>query len=278
MAIIESKFFSKELFRSVCVNVILPLPESGDAFFGSKTLYPKEGQKYPVLYLLHGFSADHSDWSRFSGIERYAQEKQIAVVMPGVDNSFYCNLKEGGNYYNYYTKELPEVMQSLFPISAKRENKFLAGLSMGGYGAFKAALRNPESFAAAASLSGGMSCGAGPGWNCTSADNRPSAVPTARFERAAFGENRELLKPEENDLKVLLKAAMDSGKPMPKLYQACGTEDFVYACNREYRDYAIQLGAPLTYEEGPGIHNWDFWDPYIRRVVVWLPTAGGFVD
>lgn len=278
MAIIESKFFSKELFRSVCVNVILPLPESGDAFFGSKTFYPKEGQKYPVLYLLHGFSADHSDWARFSGIERYAQERQIAVVMPGVDNSFYCNLPEGGNYYNYYTQELPAVMESLFPISAKRENKFLAGLSMGGYGAFKAALRNPDSYAAAASLSGGMSCGAGEGWNCSVSSSRPADVPTARFERAAFGEHGEYLNPEENDLKVLLKSAMESGKPMPKLYQACGTEDFVYACNLEYRDYALQLGAPLTYEEGPGIHNWDFWDPFIRRVVNWLPTEGGFVD
>ncbi|MBC5581803.1 esterase family protein [Anaerofilum sp. BX8] len=278
MAIIESKFFSKELFRSVCVNVVLPLPESGDAFFGSRTLYPAAGQKYPVLYLLHGFSADHSDWARFSGIERYAQERQIAVVMPGVDNSFYCNLPEGGNYYDYYTKELPAVMESLFPISGKRENKFLAGLSMGGYGAFKAALREPGSYAAAVSLSGGMSCGAGEGWACTIGSASPDEVPTDRFMRAAFGEHGEYLKPEENDLKVLLKAAMESGGPVPLLYQACGTEDFVYPCNVEYRDYAAALGAPLTYEEGPGIHNWDFWDPYIRRAVEWLPTSGGFVD
>lgn len=277
MALIESKFFSKELFRSVSVNVVLPLPESGDAFFGSTTLYPQPGQKYPVLYLLHGFSADHTDWQRFSGIERYAQAKQIAVVMPGVDNSFYCNLPEGGNYYNYYTEELPAVMESLFPISSKRENKFLAGLSMGGYGAFKAALRCPDRYAAAASLSGGLSCGAGPGWQVTVDGNRPSAVPTERFARAAFGEKGEYLNPQENDLKLLLAAALAAGS-CPQLYMACGTEDFVYPTNLEYRDYARAQGAPLTYEEGPGVHNWDFWDPYIRRVLDWLPTKGGFVD
>ena len=189
--------FSKELFSSVSVNVILPTPESGDYFFGSRTYYPKAGQKYQTLYLLHGFTADFSDWQRFSSIERYAQERQIAVVMPGVDNSFYCNLPEGGNYYDYYTRELPQVMEALFPISGKRENKFLAGLSMGGYGAFKAALREPDQYAAAVSLSGGMSCGAGEGWACTIGSASPDEVPTGRFSRAAFGEHNEYLKPEE---------------------------------------------------------------------------------
>jgi len=276
MAIIEGKFFSKELFRSVCVNVILPLPESGDYFFGSRTFYPKEGEKYQALYLLHGFSADHSDWARFSRIETYAQKKQLAVVMPGVDNSFYANLPNGGNYYNYYTKELPEVMQKLFPISAKRENNFIAGLSMGGFGALKAALRNPEQYAAAASLSGGVSIER-PDPSREGVPGAPS-VPTAKYLFGAYGFDYEYYNPEHEDLKALLKSAIESGRQVPKLYMCCGTEDFLYQSNLEYRDYALGLGADLTYEEGPGVHDWDFWDPYIRKILDWLPLKGGFVD
>jgi len=279
MAIIESKFFSKELFRSVCVNVILPLPDSGDNFFGSKTYLPHDGQKYQVLYLLHGFSADHSDWSRFSGIERYAQAKQLAVVMPGVDNSFYSNLPGGGNYYNYYTKELPTVMQRIFPISGKRENNFIAGLSMGGFGAYKAALLNPEQYIAAASLSGGMDIVGNykKGSEDLSNSKFPD-IPIAHWLEGVYGSDLMYFNPETDDLRVLLMKALKSEKSIPKLYQCCGTEDMIYESNISFRDYARNLGADLTYEEGPGIHDWDFWDPYIRRVLDWLPVTGKFVD
>lgn len=277
MAIFECKMFSQELFLSVGINVILPTPDSGDVFLGTKTEYPKNGQKYQVLYLLHGFSADHTDWARFSGIERYAQAKQLAVVMPGANNSMYCNLPTGGNYYNYYTQELPKMMQAIFPISAKRENNFIAGLSMGGFGALKAALMNPDKYAAAASLSGGMGMGdrikdmAG-----SKTSQLPKGLDITKWAMGAYGGDGR--RASDEDIKVLLKKVLESGKKMPKLYQACGTEDFIYGENISFRDYARSLGADLKYEEGPGIHDWDFWDPYIRKVLDWLPLANGFVE
>lgn len=270
MAIIECKFFSRELYRSVCVNVVLPLPDSGDEFFVGQTPLPSRENRYQVLYLLHGFSADHTDWARFSGIERYAQEKRLAVVMPSGDNSFYSNACHGGAYYNYITQELPMVMEKLFPISGKPEDKFIAGLSMGGFGAFKIAMRNPNSYAAAASLSGGMRI-------LRDTQSRPSGVPVDTYLREVYGANFEYYKPEEEDLFVILDHAVKNGIKLPKLYQCCGTEDFVYPCNVEFRDYAQALGVELTYAEGPGVHNWDFWDPYIRKVLDWLPLAKGFV-
>ena len=270
MAIIESKFFSRELYRSVSVNVVLPLPDSGDEFFTTKTPLPGNGKKYQVLYLLHGFSADHTDWARFSGIERYAQAKRLAVVMPGVDNSFYANLPHGGNYYNYYTQELPLVMERLFPISGKREDKFIAGLSMGGFGSFKAAIRNPDKYCAAASLSGGM--------RIKGMSERPSAVPTDDYLAEVYGPNWEYYKPEEEDLFVMLENAVKNGVELPKLFQCCGTEDFVYGQNIEFRDHARSLNADLQYEEGPGVHNWDFWDPWIRRILDWLPLKCDLVE
>ena len=104
MALFQCKIFSKELFRSVNVNVTLPTPDSGDCFFDATTKYPKAGEKYQVLWLLHGFSADESDWQRFSSIERYAQEKKIAVVMPDGYNSMYANNRFGAKYYNFIRK------------------------------------------------------------------------------------------------------------------------------------------------------------------------------
>lgn len=271
MAIIECKFFSRELYRSVSVNVVLPLPDSGDDFFEGSTPLPGDNEKYQVLYLLHGFSADHTDWARFSGIERYAQSKRLAVVMPSGDNSFYSNLCHGGNYYNYIVDELPSVMEKLFPISGKPENRFIAGLSMGGFGAYKIALRNPQRFAAAASLSGGMRI-------VGRDDERPSGVPVNTFLKEAYGQNMEYYKPEEEDLFVILENAVKAGVSLPALYQCCGTEDFIYPANVEFRDFARKLGVELCYEEAPGVHNWDFWDPFIRRVLDWLPLRNAFVD
>jgi len=273
MAAFECKMFSKALFSSVSVNVILPTPESGDYFFGTKTFYPEPGQKYQTLYLLHGFTADFSDWQRFSRIEGYAQEHKLAVVMPSANNSSYCDLPAGGDYFAYYTKELPEAMQALFPLSAKRENNFIAGLSMGGYGSIKAALRCPERYIAAASLSGGFSSRA-PGTE----DKNGSPVDTAKWRKGCYGENYEFYDPGKEDCFVMLRNAAENKADIPRLYVCCGTEDFIYPANRDFRDFALALGVDLTYEEGPGVHNWDFWDPYIRKVLGWLPLANGFVD
>ena len=274
MAIFECKMFSKELFSSVSVNVILPTPESGDYFFGTTTLYPAPGQKYQTLYLLHGFTADFSDWQRFSSIERYAQAHQLAVVMPSVNNSSYCNLRNGGNYYNYYLEELPAQMRAIFPLSAKRENNFVAGLSMGGFGTLKAAFTKPEMFAAAASLSGGAASRR----KDEKAAEKTSPIDTDKWRAASYGPNGEYFNPETDDIWVASKNLVESGKQAPKIYIACGTEDFTYRGNLELQQYLKDLGLDVTYEEGPGRHDMAFWDKYIERVIEWLPLTGGFVD
>lgn len=270
MALFQSKIFSNALYRSVNVNVVLPLPDSNNDFFGADIRYPEPGEKFPVLYLLHGFSADESDWQRFSRIESYAQLKNIAVVMPDGYNSYYENSPFGANYADYITEELPSIMERIFPISGKRENKFIAGLSMGGGGALKSALRHPEKYACVASLSGGLA----------SQSNSPSGVSNRsnQWRAFAYGNNREFYVPELSDLNVLLKKQVDAGVDLPRIYQCCGTEDFTYEQNVKFKDYALSLGVDLTWEEGPGAHNFDFWDPYIRKILDWLPITGNHVD
>lgn len=273
MALFQCKIFSKELFRSVNVNVTLPTPDSGEMFFASGNEYPGEGEKYQVLWLLHGVSADESDWQRFSGIERYAKEKRIAVVMPDGYNSMYANSTYGGKYYNYYTKELPEALRAIFPLSARREHNFIAGLSMGGYGALKAAFLNPEKYAAAASLSGGVRMD-------DALKDSPEAIREAvgSWRQNIFGEQEKYWDPEKDDLEVILRRQTAAGVELPAIYQCCGTEDFLHESNVAFYNTVRDLGVTITYEEGPGVHDFEFWDPYIRKVLDWLPLKGGLVD
>ena len=133
MAFIQCDFSSETLGMGVSVNVLLPQ--------GSKN------QLHPVLWLLHGRSDDHTAWMRQTSIERYASERGLAVVMPAAGLSYYQNMYQGLRYADYIDHELPRVMRSFFPLSEAREDNFIAGLSMGGYGAMRSALLYPERYA-----------------------------------------------------------------------------------------------------------------------------------
>lgn len=140
MALIQCDFHSDVLGMASSMNVILPQQSTtqiGMAGGTSKT-------QYPVLYLLHGLSDDHSIWGRRTSIERYVAGMNLAVVMPNVHRSFYADMKNGGRYWEFISEELLQIVKSFFPVSSRREDTFAAGLSMGGYGAFKLALRCPE--------------------------------------------------------------------------------------------------------------------------------------
>src|SRR4051795_10646195 len=131
------------------------LPQAVEAQIGVSSTTGTGGEP-PVLYLLHGLSDDHTAWLRNTSIDRYAAARGLAVVMPQVQRSFYADEVHGGRYWTFLSEELPEVVGSFFRVSTRREDTYVAGLSMGGYGALKWALREPHRFAAAASLSGAL--------------------------------------------------------------------------------------------------------------------------
>jgi S-formylglutathione hydrolase FrmB len=211
-----------------------------------------------VLYLLHGLSDDHTIWLRRTSVERYAAGYPLAVVMPAVNRSFYTDMAHGGAaYWTFISEELPQIVQSFFKVSNDREKTFVAGLSMGGYGAFKLALRHPERYAAAASLSGCLD------------------INTIATERKAAGQNEyedifgplDKLPGSANDLLALADRFPTSGKT--KFYQCCGTGDFLYQENLTFRNRARKLN--LTYEEHEGDgHEWGYWDRQIQRVLDWI--------
>ena len=256
MALIQCDFHSDVLGMACSMNVILPQQSTTQiGMAGGKTK-----AEYPVLYLLHGCSDDHTIWGRRTSIERYVAGMDLAVVMPNVHRSFYTDMKNGPKYWTFISEELPRIVKSFFPVSSRCEDTFVAGLSMGGYGALKLALRCPEKFAAAASLSGVTDIHGF--WSENDGFNRDMQLVFGRCEEF-YNSNNDLFK-LSSDLK-------NSGKEIPELFQACGTEDFLYEGNIRFRDHLRELNYDFHYQESPGVHCWDFWDDTIQDVLKWLP-------
>ena len=263
MPLFTAQFRSEVLQLCVSAQVILPQPPVGQPAFE---------RKLPVLWLLHGMSDDHTIWLRRTSIERYVEGRNLAVVMPAVDRSYYTDMAHGNRYWTYISEELPGLMRAWFPLSPRREDNFVAGLSMGGYGAFKLALTHPARFAAAASLSGALVRFSG---------SPPADAPADRLAELTniFGDLKEFAG-GPNDVYALAAKVARQRMVQPALYACCGTEDFLIEDNRRFRAHAEQVHLPLIYEEAPGEHEWGFWDHSIQRVLDWLPlkvSEPGFV-
>ncbi|MFW6158581.1 MAG: alpha/beta hydrolase [Planctomycetota bacterium] len=256
MARIQCDFFSDTLGVSTSMCAILPQPAERQIGMAASA----GGERHPVLWLLHGLSDDHTIWSRRTSIERYVAPLGLAVIMPAVGRSFYTDMARGGRYWTFVGEELPEIARSFFPLSDARDANFVAGLSMGGYGAFKLAFRRPDRFAAAASLSGALDPG-----------DIARRAPDKRGEYENVFGRLDRFAGSENDLFHLAEQLAGSDRPVPALYQCCGTDDDLLDQNRRFRDHARALGLELDYEEGHGAHDWAFWDRWIGRVLDWLP-------
>jgi S-formylglutathione hydrolase FrmB len=258
MALVHCHFFSQALGQMTALSALLPEPGPDGGESG-------EPVRYPTLYLLHGLSDDHTVWLRRTSLERYLEGRRLAVILPAAGRSFYTDALRGQRYGTFISEELPRLARHLFPLSARREENFVAGLSMGGYGAFKLALTHPGRFAAAASLSGALDV----------------ARLVSEEEAAGGSELQQIFGPSKplahsaNDLFHLAAQLVRRPGPRPALYQWCGTEDFLHADNVRFRDRAAALGLALTSEEGPGGHDWACWDAQIRRVLDWLPLPAG---
>lgn len=250
MALLRCEFFSDVLGQATEATVLLPQATTRQIGMGGIA----GDRAHPVLYLLHGRSDDHTIWTRRTSLERYVAELDLAVVMPTGHRGFYTDQVTGYDYWTFLTEELPAVMHAFFPLSDRREDTFAAGLSMGGYGAMKWALRRPQDLAAAASLSGKLDV----------LDTDRSAGEW----RATFGDEEHAV--AEGDELFALARSVDPAE-VPALYQWCGTEDPLLPENRRFREHARALGLPLVSEEGPGAHEWEAWDRMIQRVLHWLP-------
>jgi len=244
-------FYSETLGIQTAAYVLLPDPARMEA---------RAGKPLPTLYLLHGLSDDHTAWLRNSRIISYAAQLDLAIVMPAVNRSFYTDMAHGARYWTFVSDELPRLMEACFPLSRARSERFAAGLSMGGYGAMKLGLLRPERYAAIAALSA-------PLWMQEAMAFDPDEAWRKEMTDI-FGSEENLRSGEGN-----LTLAADALAPAeaPKMYVACGTDDFLFEANEAFiGKYGKKFN--ILYETVAGeSHTWGFWDQQIAKVLAWLP-------
>ena len=261
MPIIHCNFYAQTLQNSTSVTVYLPLAKNADrGFMTLDEAYSKRPVK--ILYLLHGLHGSDTDWIRKTNVERYAEEAGVALVLPSVQHSFYCDMDCGLLYQQFITEELPRFIRFAFSLSSKRENTYIAGCSMGGYGAMKMALLRPEQYAAAFSFSGALSMEAICNLGGSSQQEALSHVFGKPEERTGG----------ENDLFAL--AQKNKANNLPKLFFSCGSEDrLCYQMNVDFKAHLEQLAIPYQYEEAPVGHSWEFWDEQVKKAMQTISQA-----
>ena len=238
MALIQMEFMSTALQHFTSMNVLLPVDQWDRTETGP----------FPTLYLLHGWGGNYSDWVCNSRIALWAQQRGIAVVMPSGDNSYYLNYPEREeNYETFICEELIALTRQAFPLSDKRKDTWIAGLSMGGGGAVRCGLRHGEVFSKAAGLSAGLTTGE---------------------EAIKVGHGA--------DMKQALKDALADARPLPDLFLSIGTKDPLLADNREYHAFLQEKGIDHVYEEHSGGHTWQYWDGHLPDVLDWLQDRGAY--
>lgn len=254
MFLSEMHFYSESLGLQTSVNVLMPDPG----------VIAQSKAPVPVLYLLHGLSGDHSVWMRQTSLERYARRWRVCIVMPDADKSYYMDMAYGAKYETYIAKELPEMIERSLPfVSKKREGRFVAGLSMGGFGALKLALAYPARYRACATLSGAL----GVGEIYSEKDTRPEYY--MKMMDLIFDGPERLARSTGNINRAAEKLCHVPEK-CPSIYIACGTEDQLLGANERFVErFAKRL--PIEYHTSAGAHTWDFWDEYIKKVIEWLP-------
>jgi S-formylglutathione hydrolase FrmB len=223
-----------------------------------------EPTPFKTLYLLHGYMGNNIDWLINTQINEMSQQFNIAVVMPSGENGFYVDqLLSGYMGSEFISRELVEYTRSIFPLSHKREETFIGGLSMGGYGALYNGLKNSDVFGATIALSSAIITETIQG-----VTDEPNFMGITRgYYKALLGDNcfDIDLNASEYNPAVLAKKILDSGKPLPKLYFACGYNDMLCLGSRKLHEDLNNMGFEHCYEEGPGSHEWAFWNRHLQR-------------
>ena len=254
MVFSDFHFYSHALGMHTAAYVLMPDPHK---LWQTKS-------PVPVLYLLHGLCGDHTVWLRQSRIEQLASQYRVCVVMPSAGRSFYMDMAHGYAYDTFVGEELPRVIESYFPVSRKREHRFAAGLSMGGYGAMKLGFSRPARYAAVASLSGPM--------EMEKTYQGPIKGPAGfdRHEMESIFGCEDQMKKGPGNLSRLAEKLIKTPEKAPRIYMSCGTEDFLFEANQSFVE---RFGTALSieYHPGPGMHDWRFWDAQIEKVLEWLP-------
>lgn len=262
MAIVKVNFFSESLVRNVNFMAVVPIDKRR---MDGEELRSKE-MPLKTLYLLHGIYGGEYDWLTSTRIFKWAKDRNLAVILPAGENSFYND--NGHNFYgNFVGKELVEFTRTMFRISDKREDTFVGGLSMGGLGAFYSAFRYPETFGYVGAFSTGLIADCYP----ETEGEYKGLLDRRSFYETVFG-SKDGFKESDRDYYKLAQELAQSGKPKPEIFMTIGKDDPLLANSRAYHDFLVEAGIPVNYYEDEGAHDWAFWDRNLYRFLEWLPV------
>ncbi len=251
MAFFQIEYHSKVLGFERQANVIYP-----DSF--ELTQPEADSQDIPVLYLLHGMGGNQNSWQKRTSIERLLRHTNLIVVMPSSDLAWYTNTTYGLRYFDAIAKELPQVMRRFFPnMTTKREKTYIAGLSMGGYGAYKIALLTNQ-YGYAGSFSGALKLDV--------ANLKDNVDANLEYWQGVFGD----LEAEDID-KYQLSSMVVEHDRQTKFFAWCGQEDSLFPLNEEAIADFKKQGLDVTYSSSPGRHEWYYWEKQLEAFLRWLP-------
>lgn len=250
MAQILCNFVSYSLGYGVDIAITLPTLSSCDIGNNKQPCHTPKA-KYPVLYLLHGRGNDYKSWYRYTSVERYAEERRIAAVCCSVGNKAYMNAAYGEKYFDFIENELPEFMHGNFPVSERPEDTYIAGLSMGGYGALAHMLTHPASYKAVGAFS--------------------PATELLRSDSNEF--------PPRIDLYKALDQCLFEKASLPELFLCCGQNDFLYDGVAGFHRMLEEKNVAHRWYDVPGFeHEWKFWDIEVERFLDWLPRTDAYAN
>ncbi len=259
MALLQVNFFAKTMKRQVGFNALVPIDN-----------YQIHNQKEEVnplksLYLLSGYAHNYMDWVCGTKIQELSQKYNIAVFMPSGDNRFYLDDTDMGELYSEFIgNELVDFTRKMFHLSNKREDTYIGGLSMGGYGAIRNGLKYAENFGRIIALSSALITKNIAGIPIDFKD----PIADYAYYRRVFGDLNQLLG-SDKDPEALITNLKRNNLVIPQIYMACGTEDFLLRENRDYHNFLVTENIEHTYTESSGDHNWDFWNEYIEKGLIW---------
>ncbi len=261
MALLQVDFFSKALKRATTFNALIPMDTIE---IPGQEAAPKGPMK--ALYLLHGYSGNYTDWVTGSCIRELSMQHNIAVFMPSGDNFFYLDDTDMGALYGEYVgNELVEFTHRMFPLTGRKEDTAIGGLSMGGFGALRNGLKYSGNFSRIIALSSALIT-----YNIAGIPtDYKDPIQDYNYYSRVFGDVNKLLG-SDRDPEGLVAGMKEKGQKIPEIYMACGTEDFLLNENRRFHQYLVSEGVEHTYLESPGNHDWKFWNEYIEKAVKWM--------
>ena len=256
MALFRVDFFSECFRHSVSLNVLIP-----SDFSGAPELTPPQGP-YKTVYLLHGYRGNNTSWLLNSQVEEMSRQFNIAFVMPSGYNGFYVDAPRSGiKGSRFIGSELIDFTRKMFPLSRKREDTIIAGLSMGSYGTIYNSLKHGDVFGHAIALSAPIL----PDRRLSKNEPKNSNMGLSEgFFESLHGATSKIMQTDRN-LALFAKQTLDSGNQFSNLYIACGYNDMLVSENRDFVNQLKDMSFPHFYEEGPGSHEWLFWNGFLRR-------------